>query len=70
MILGLSLLLLRDTVKSCFRVVPILLLVGVRVLLLLAEIPGGEIISCRHIFFIFFYPFYFLPDDARECFLE
>jgi hypothetical protein len=41
MIFGLSLLVLRETVRSCFRVAPMFVLVGVR-LVRFDEMPGQD----------------------------
>ena len=59
MILGLSLLLLLELVSNCFKVVPMLVLVGVR-LALLDEIPGRLFRKIKGV----------KPDEVREWFRE
>ena len=57
MILGLSLLLLLETVSSCFRVLPMLVLVGVK-LALFEEIPGDRShMQCQQTKYKFYIPY-------------
>ena len=59
MIFGLSLLLLLELVSNCFKVVPMLVLVGVR-LALFDEIPGRLYWGDQR----------WQPDEVREWFRE